>query len=83
MRLGGLDISAQIQLHKLRAGTSAPHCASCRRHPLPGEVVHVDDAGKALCTLCAGRLPEDERAPLRSERIHATHRQLAVVPRAA
>jgi hypothetical protein len=43
----------------------------------------VFDTGKALCSLCLARLPEPERAPLRSERVHVADRRLAVIPRAA
>lgn len=50
---------------------------------MAGELMHVFESGKSLCTLCVGRLPEGERAPLRSERIHAAERPLDVVPRAA
>lgn len=83
MRLAGVDLSAALQRHSVRGARTLPHCASCRRRPLPGELLHVYDAGKTLCTLCVGALPVETRAPLRSERIHAAERQLAVVPRAA
>lgn len=83
MRFAGVDISAEIQLQSLRAGHSAACCSACERHLLPGELLHVYDSGRTLCTLCRGRLPEDKRSPLRSERIHATSARLAVVPRAA
>jgi hypothetical protein len=83
MRHATVDISSHLQLHSLRAGRAAPCCSSCRRRLLPGELLHVYDHGKTLCTLCTGALPAETRAPLRSERIHAAERQLAVVPRAA
>lgn len=38
---------------------------------------------KRLCALCLARLPEGERDPLRSERVHAADRHIAVVPKAA
>jgi len=83
MRLAGVDLSAQLLVHCVRAGHAAPTCSACRRRLLPGEILHVYDRHEALCTLCAGRLPDDQRAPLRSERVHAGERQLAVIPRAA
>jgi hypothetical protein len=83
MRFAAVDISAEIQLHSLRAGHSAACCSGCERRLLPGELLHVYESGQTLCTLCRDRLPEDKRSPLRSERIHATSARLAVVPRAA
>jgi hypothetical protein len=83
MRFAAVDISSELQLHNLRADRSAPACSSCGRRLLPGEMLHVYEHDKALCTLCAGRLPDEQRAPVRSERIHAAQRQLAVVRRAA
>jgi hypothetical protein len=83
MRLTGVDITSQIQLHSLRAGHAASCCSACERHLLPGELLHVYESGRSLCTLCRGRLPEDQRSPLRSERIHAAAVRLAVVSRAA
>ncbi len=58
-------------------------CSRCRRTPVAGELVHVFASERVLCALCLARLPEDERAPLRSERVHAGERRIAVVPRAA
>jgi len=84
MRLGpAVDLSSELQLHSLRSGHAAPGCTGCGRRLLPGEILHVYEHDKTLCTLCAGRLPADGGAPLRSERVHAAPRQLAVVPRAA
>ena len=60
-----------------------PRCATCRRTPLVGERLHEMDSGRVLCDLCRAELPEDERHPVRSERVHAGERQLAVAPRAA
>ena len=80
MRLAGVDISAEIQLRSLHAGHSAACCSACERRLLPGELLHVYDSGRTLCTLCRVTLPE---APVRSERIHAANVRLAVVPRAA
>src|SRR5881398_3338625 len=83
MRIAGIDLSAELQLRSLRSGGDMPCCASCRRRPLPGELLHVYDGGQTLCTLCARELPDGAEAPVRSERVYATERQLDVVPRAA
>ena len=83
MRLATVDISSELQLHNVRAGRSAPTCSGCGRRLLAGEILHVYDHDKALCTLCAAQLPADQRAPIRSERIHAAPRQLVAVRRAA
>jgi ferredoxin len=78
------DLASFILRTSLGAlGCRGPSCSSCRRTPVAGELMHVFESGKSLCTLCVGRLPEGERAPLRSERIHAAERPLDVVPRAA
>jgi hypothetical protein len=83
MRLAGIDLAAALLRRSVRADLPAPCCAGCGRRPLPGELLHVYDAGRSLCTLCQSRLPDAERAPLRSERIHAAERHLSVMPRAA
>ena len=83
MRLAGVDISAELQLHSLHAGHSAACCSACERRLLPGELLHVYESGRTLCTLCRASLPVADRAPLRSERIHAAAHRLAVAPRAA
>ena len=58
-------------------------CADCRRTPLAGERMHELDSGRMLCELCFASLPEERRQAVRSERVHASERRLAVVPRAA
>jgi hypothetical protein len=58
-------------------------CSECRRFPLPGERLHELDTGRILCELCLGALPEKKRRPVRSERVRASDRPLAVVQRAA
>jgi hypothetical protein len=58
-------------------------CGECRRIPLAGERIHELDSGSVLCELCFGALPEERRKAVRSERVHAGERRLAVVPRAA
>jgi hypothetical protein len=62
---------------------SAATCGECRRTPLAGERVHELDGGRTLCELCFAVLPDDRRLAVRSERVHASERRLAVVPRAA
>jgi hypothetical protein len=63
--------------------SQAACCGQCRRTPLAGERVHEVDDGVTLCDLCFARLPEDRRLAVRTERVHASERRLAVVPRAA
>lgn len=58
-------------------------CSGCHRIPLAGELMHDLQDGRHLCSLCLKRLPESQREPLRSERVHVGSRSLAVVPRAA
>lgn len=67
-------------------GTLAPtdaSCSGCHRTPLPGERVHELAGGRNLCDLCFASLPEEHRLAVRTERVHASERRLAVVPRAA
>jgi hypothetical protein len=63
--------------------SSAASCGECRRTPLAGERVHELESGRTLCELCFAVLPEDRRLAVRSERVHASERRLAVVRRAA
>ena len=58
-------------------------CSTCSRWPLVGERLHEMDSGCMLCDLCLSELPADERHAVRSERVHASERLLAVAPRAA
>ena len=58
-------------------------CAKCRRNPLAGERLHEMDTGRVLCDLCLAALPEDEQRAVSSQRVGASERRLAVVPRAA
>ena len=78
------DLSAFLLRRSLGAaahGVSA--CSSCRRTPLAGERLHELEAGPLLCELCFGALPESRRHAVRSERVRAGERRLAVVPKAA
>ena len=58
-------------------------CSDCRRTPLAGESVHELDGGRHLCDLCFAQLPEERRLAVRTERVHASERRLAVARRAA
>ena len=58
-------------------------CATCHRTPLVGERLHEMDSGRLLCELCLSALPEGDRRAVRTERVHASERHLAVAPRAA
>jgi hypothetical protein len=58
-------------------------CSRCRRTPVAGELLHLFESDTRLCSLCLARLPEAERSPVRSERVHVSDRRLAVVPKAA
>jgi len=58
-------------------------CAACHRTPLAGERLHELDGGRTLCDLCFADLPEERRLAVRSERVRASERRLAVVRRAA
>jgi hypothetical protein len=58
-------------------------CEACRRTPLAGERTHELDSGRVLCELCFRELPADRRHSVRSRRVHASDRPLAVAPRAA
>ena len=64
-------------------GSGRSDCAGCGRTPLVGERLHELDSGRLLCELCLSELPEDDRHAVRTERVHASERQLAVAPRAA
>ena len=45
--------------------------------------MHELESSRLLCELCFGALPEERRHAVRSERVHAGERRLAVVPKAA
>ena len=78
------DLAGMLMRSSIGALTSSSEgCHQCRRTPLAGERVHELDSGQVLCELCFGALPEDGRLAVRSERVHASERRLAVVPRAA
>jgi hypothetical protein len=58
-------------------------CGDCGRIPLAGECLHELDSGQMLCELCFKALPEEHRRAVRSERVHAGERRLAVAPKPA
>jgi len=59
------------------------HCASCRRTPLGGELMHRFEDDRSLCTLCLHQLGEQAPAPVRSERVPAGERRVALLKSAA
>lgn len=62
---------------------TAASCGDCRRTPLAGETVHRLEGGPLVCELCFAALPAARRHVTSSERVHASERRLAVVPKAA
>jgi hypothetical protein len=54
-------------------------CSGCERTPLVGEFLHEIESGALVCGLCLRELPEAERAPRSSRRLHAGERGLRVV----
>jgi hypothetical protein len=79
-----MELASLILRRSLGAlGHDRSSCSRCHRTPVAGELMHVFASEKKLCALCLARLPEAEREPLRSERVHVTDRPIAVVPRAA
>jgi hypothetical protein len=78
------DLGAMLMRRSLASlRPSSEGCAKCRRIPLAGECMHELDSGRVLCELCFGALPEERRLAVRSERVHAGERRLAVVTKAA
>ncbi|HEY1273825.1 MAG TPA: hypothetical protein VGF25_02895 [Thermoleophilaceae bacterium] len=78
------DLSAMLLRSSLRSvGRPGATCSGCRRTPLAGERLHELHSGRVVCELCFAALPEDGRTAVRSERIGASERRLAVVPKAA
>lgn len=62
-------------------GADRDGCSGCRRIPLSGELMHDLEDGRHMCSLCLKRLPESQREPLHTERVHVLPRRLAVVRR--
>lgn len=63
--------------------TERPACSRCRRLPLTGELIHELESGREVCSLCLANAGGRDGEPVRSERVRATDKPLAVVPRAA
>jgi len=64
-------------------GADRDGCGGCHRIPLSGELMHDLEDGRHLCSLCLKGLPEAQREPMHSERVHVLPRRLAVVRRTA
>jgi CRISPR/Cas system-associated protein Cas10 (large subunit of type III CRISPR-Cas system) len=77
------DLASMLLRRSLGSPSIDPTCDACHRTPLPGERLHEMRSGRTLCDLCRAALPEDKRQAVRSERVHASARHLAVVPKAA
>ena len=60
-----------------------PTCSRCHRTPLTGELMHELESGQGVCSLCLAEADGRDGDPVRSERVRATDKPLAVVPRAA
>ena len=58
-------------------------CSGCRRVPLTGELMHELESGNEVCSLCLANADGRDGDPVRSVRVRATDKPLAVVPRAA
>jgi hypothetical protein len=78
------EMSAMLLENSLdRLAEVIGRCGGCRRAPLPGERLHELESGRLLCELCFRALPDQRRVAVRSERVSAGERRLAVVPKAA
>ena len=78
------DIASLIFRRSVGAVTSGrSQCSCCGRIPLTGETLHVLESERVVCQLCLTRLRARDGEPVRTERVHAADRPLAVVPRAA
>jgi hypothetical protein len=78
-----MELASIILRRSLRAlGSDRSSCDRCRRTPVAGELLHLFESGRVLCSLCVARLPESERPP-RTERVHVGERRIAAVPKAA
>jgi hypothetical protein len=63
--------------------TDQPACSRCHRMPLTGELMHELESGDEVCSLCLSKSGGRDGEPVRSQRVRATDKPLAVVPRAA
>ncbi len=82
---GGMpDLASMLVRRSLHSTVAtADQCSACKRTPLPGEGLHEMDTGRIVCDLCLAEIPEQDRRAVRSERVRASERALAVVPKAA
>jgi hypothetical protein len=79
-----VELASLILRRSLGAvGHNRDTCSRCHRTPVAGELMHTFESDEVLCSLCLASLPETERSPLRSERVHVADLRLAVVPKAA
>jgi hypothetical protein len=58
-------------------------CDSCRRTPVPGELVHRLGSERVVCSLCLARVPAGARDAAVAERVHASESHVRVARRAA
>jgi len=72
------ELAAMLMRSSIGALTPPDDCHACRRTPLAGERLHELGTGQVLCELCFAALPEEGRLAVRSERVHASERPLAV-----
>jgi hypothetical protein len=78
------EIASLILRRSVGTATSGrSQCACCRRIPLTGETLHVLESERVVCQLCLTSLRARDGEPVRTERVHAADRPLAVMPHAA
>jgi hypothetical protein len=77
------DLASILRLKARRRDDDRTRCSACNRVPLAGELMHELESHRVVCHLCLVELPESKRATVASQRVHASERPLAVVPRAA
>jgi hypothetical protein len=79
-----MEIASVLLRNSLGAlHTERATCSRCRRTPLTGELMHELESGRAVCSLCLAKAGGRDGEPVRSERVRATDKPLAIVPRAA
>jgi hypothetical protein len=77
------ELAAMLMRSSIGSLAPPDDCHRCHRTPLAGERLHELGSGQVLCDLCFAALPEEARLAVRSERVHASERPLAVVRKAA
>lgn len=79
-----MEIASILMRRSLGAlHSDRPCCSRCRRMPLTGELMHELESGREVCGLCLSESGGRDGEPVRSERVRATDKPLAVVPKAA